>query len=311
MSYDFRYARLMGAAVIAAVTVGCATFAPPPRVQEEPRSVAARSLSANPGPLALVLSGGGARGFAHIGVLEVLESVGIRPNLIVGSSSGSIVGALYASGLSAQQVNGVLSEMAPGTFRDVVLPNLGFFPGEMGVVKGERFRKFIRDRLAHERIEDFPISFAAVVTDLGTGAAVSFNAGDASLAVRASSAVPGVMTPVYLRGRFYGDGQIASPVPVTAARNLGAKIVIAVDVVYPSQDATLFTVLDVVFQAFTISMNRLRDHELRTADLVITPAIPPTSGQLGLGERERLVQMGRDAATAALPRIQDLLRSER
>lgn len=311
MSYVIRSARLIGVAVIATATFGCATFTPPPRVQEEPRTVAAKPFSSSSRPLAVVLSGGAARGFAHIGVLEVLEAAGIRPDLVVGSSAGSVVGALYASGLSARQVNGVLGELTPATFRDVVLPNLGFFPGEMGVVKGEEFRRFIRDRLAHERIEDFPTRFAAVVTDLGTGAAVSFNAGDASLAVRASSAVPGVMTPVYLRGRIYGDGQIASPVPVTAARDLGARIVIAVDVVYPPQDATLFTVLDVIFQAFTISMNRLRDYELRAADLVIAPPIPPTSRQLGLGERERLVQVGRAAANAALPRIQELLRSDR
>ncbi len=311
MSYVIRFARLIGVAVIATAAAGCATFAPLPRVGEEPRTVAAKPFSAGSRPLALVLSGGAARGFAHIGVLEVLEAAGIRPDLVVGSSAGSVVGALYASGLSARQVNSVLGEMTPATFRDVVLPNLGFFPGEMGVVKGETFRRFIRDRLAHERIEDFPTRFAAVVTDLGTGATVSFNAGDASLAIRASSSVPGIMTPVYLRGRFYGDGQIASPVPVTAARNLGATIVIAVDVIYPSQDATLFTVLDVIFQAFTISMNRLRDYELRAADVVIAPAIPPTSAQLGLGERKRLVQIGRDAARAALPEIEKLLRSER
>lgn len=262
-------------------------------------------------PLAIVLSGGGARGFAHIGVLEVLHEEGIRPDLIVGSSAGSIVGALYASGLEPRQVDAALAEMAPSTFRDVVLPNLGFFPGEMGVIKGEKFRGFLKDRLRHERIEDFPIRFAAVATDMADGSITSFNSGDAALAVRASSAVPGVMTPVYLRGRLYGDGQIASPVPVMAARALGGDIVIAVDVIYPARDAAMFSVIDVLFQAFTISMNRLREHELRAADLVISPHIPPTSGQFGLGERERLVQMGRDAARAALPRIHEAMRRAR
>ena len=287
---------------------GCATFSAPAPVTHEPKAMPAAAFPSGARPVAIVLSGGAARGFAHIGVLEVLDREGIKPDLIVGSSAGSVVGALYASGLTAPEVNSALAEMAPSTFRDVVLPNLGFFPGEMGVIKGERFRIFLRDRLRHERIDDFPIRFAAVSTDMGTGAITSFNSGDAALAVRASSAVPGVMTPVYLRGRFYGDGQIASPVPVMAARELGADVVIAVDVVYPARDANLFTVVDVLFQAFTVSMNRLREHELRAADVVIAPQIPQTSGQFGLGERERLVQAGREAAVAALPRIRAAMR---
>lgn len=286
---------------------GCATFSAPPAVEHEPRSVAPAAFPAGSRPLAVVLSGGAARGFAHIGVLEVLEQHGIRPDLIVGTSAGSVVGAMHASGLSAAEVDAALAEMSPSVFGDVVLPNLGFFPGEMGVIKGERFRTFLRDRLRHRRIEDFPIRFAAIATDLGAGTVAPFNSGDASLAVRASSAVPGIMTPVYLRGRLYGDGQIASPVPVTAARTLGAAVVIAVDVTYPARDASLFNVMDIVFQAFTISMNRLREHELRSADVVIAPALPRTSGHFGLGERTRLVELGREAALRALPRIRAAL----
>lgn len=307
----FCVARCAAAACLSIMLAGCATFAPPMPVRHEPKVVAPLPFAGKANPVAIVLSGGAARGFAHIGILEVLDREGIRPDLVVGSSAGSIVGALYASGLSAGNINAALGEMAPSTFRDVVLPNLGFFPGEMGVIKGEKFRAFLRDRLPHERIEDFPIRFAAVATDLGTGSVTAFNSGDAAMAVRASAAVPGVMTPVYLSGRHYGDGQIASPVPVMAARQLGASIVIAVDVIYPAADAVLFSVLDVLFQAFTISTNRLREHELRAADVVIAPEIPPTTGQFGLGERERLIQIGREAANAALPRIRAALRRYR
>ena len=306
-----RIRHVAGTFCIAIVASGCATFSPPQPVRYEPQTSPPSAFPIGTRPVALVLSGGAARGFAHIGVLEILDREGIRPDLIVGSSAGSIVGALYASGLSPPQVDAALAEIAPATFRDVVLPNLGFFPGEMGVIKGEKFRAFLKDRLLHERIEDFPVRFAAVATDMGNGSVSSFNSGDAALAVRASSAIPGVMTPVYLRGRFYGDRQIASPVPVMAARELGADIVIAVDVIYPAREAAMFTVIDVLFQAFTISMNRLREHELRSADMVIAPQIPATSGQFGLGERERLVQIGRDAAVAALPRIRALLQRAR
>ena len=286
---------------------GCTTFAPPPRVAHEPIAALPEPFTSG-APIALVLSGGAARGFAHVGVLRVLEEEGLKPDLIVGSSAGSIVGALYASGRPAAEVDRALAEMSLGVFRDVVLPGLGLWPGELGFIKGERLRVFIRDRLRHETIEEFPMRFAAVATDLQSGALVAFNRGDASVAVRASSAVPGVLTPAEIRGRYYGDGQIASPLPVRVARSLGAKIVIAVDVVYPPGDALLYSVPGVLFQAFTIGMNRLRDYEAREADVLIKPAIPATSGQLGLSARATLIQAGELSAREALPRIKEVLR---
>ena len=293
------------------VLPSCATFAPPPRVAREPASVAPLPLVTSGTPVALVLSGGAARGFAHVGVLQALEEAGIRPDLIVGSSAGSIVGALYASGLSAHEVDAALGEMSLAVFNDIVLPSLGFWPGELGLVKGEKLRVFIRDRLRHELIEDFPIRFAAVATDLSSGRAEAFNSGDASLAVRASSAVPGVITPAEIRGRHFGDGQIASPLPVKVARDLGAKVVIAVDVLYPPRDALLSSAPGVVFQAFTISMNRLRDYELREADIVIQPDIPATQSQFGLSARGWLVETGKAAALKALPQIREKLATKR
>ena len=297
----------VAAVLVLLVASGCATFAPPPQVASEPSEVAPAPFTKSL-PMALVLSGGSARGFAHIGVLRVLEENGIRPDLVVGSSAGSIVGALYASGHTAAEVDRALAEMSASVFRDVVLPGLVFLPGELGFIKGEKLRKFIRDRLLHERIEEFPIRFAAAVTDLQSGTVHAFNAGDASLAVRASSAVPGVLTPVGLRGRYYGDGQISSPLPVAIARRLGAKIVIAVDVIYPPQDALLWSAPGVVLQAFTIAMNRLRDYELREADIVIQPSIPPTTAQFGLDSRPGLIEVGETAAREALPRIREILR---
>ena len=296
-------ARILASVVVPLMAASCSTFSPPPQVMHEPRSVPAAPFETSLKPVALVLSGGAARGFAHVGVLRVLEENGIRPDIIVGSSAGSIVGALYASGLSADELAGALSDMRLSDFGDVVVPGLGFLPGEPGFVKGERLRVFVRDRLRHERIEDFPIRFAAVATDMRFGQAVAFNAGDASLAVRASSAVPGVLTPAEIGGRYFGDGDIASPLPVATARELGAKVVIAVDVLYPPGDALVSSVFSVVFQAFTISINRLRDHEARQADVLITPQIPSTDAQYGFAQREMLIRAGESAARAALPQI--------
>lgn len=197
--------------------------------------------------------------------------------------------------------------MSPSVFRDVVVPSLGWLPGELGMVKGEKLRTFIRDRLRARDIEDFPLRFAAVATDLQSGEAVAFNRGDASLAVFASSAVPGVLVPAYIRGRFYGDGQIASPLPVELARALGATRVIAVDVVYPPENALLNSVPSVLFQAYTIGANRLRDFEARDADVVLRPRLPVTEGQFGLEARQVVVPAGEEAAREALPAIRALL----
>ena len=303
-----RLAVWLAAGGLAIMAGGCATFSPPPRVAAEPRTVLPQPFATRGPPVALVLSGGAARGFAHVGVIKVLEENGIRPDLIVGVSAGAIVGAIYASGVPAAALESALAEMRPSLFRDLVLPGLGFLPGELGFVRGEKLRVFVRDRLRHERIEDFPIRFAAVATDMRSGMPVAFNSGDASLAVRASSAVPGVLTPAEFAGRYFGDGQVASPLPVSTARRLGARVVIAVDVIYPPEDSLLSSAFSVVFQAFAISMNRLRDFEAREADLVIAPDIPSTEGQFGFSARGMLIEAGERAAREALPKLKDLLR---
>lgn len=286
---------------------GCARLEAPARFAEEPSTAAPKPFGAAQRPIALVLSGGSARGFAHVGVIKVLEQNGIKPDLIVGSSAGSIVGALYASGLTATEVDSALAAMDMSLFNDVVWPRFGVLPGELGVVSGEKLRRFISDRLKRPLIQDFPIRFAAVATDLDSGAARAFNAGDASLAVKASVAVPGLMSPVPIAGRRYADGQIASPIPVQAARRLGARTVIAVDVIYPPDDSSLTNPLSVLFQAFLISTYRLREVQLRDADVVIAPEIERTSGQFGMDAREKLIEAGERAAREALPRIKEAI----
>ena len=285
----------------------CAMLEPPPRVSEEPAAVAPNPFGAGQRPVALVLSGGSARGFAHVGVVKVLEQNGIRPDLVVGTSAGSIVGALYASGLTATETESALASMDASLLNDVVWPRFGVLPGELGVVSGEKLRRFVAERLKVPLIQDFPIRFAAVATDLDSGVARAFNAGDASLAVKASMAVPGLISPVPIAGRRYADGQITSPVPVHAARQLGGRTVIAVDVVYPPEDSLLTNPLRVLAQAFLISTYRLREVQLRDADVVIAPGIERTSGQFGSSAREKLIEAGERAAREALPRIREAI----
>ncbi len=295
------------AIAVLALLSGCATFAPPPRTGPEPKAAAPAPWPAGSRPVALVLSGGAARAYAHVGVIKVLEANGIRPDIVVGASAGSLVGALYASGRSAREVEEGIGELHMANFNDIVFPGLGFLPGEKGFIRGAKLQQFIADRVRKPTIEEFPIRFAAVATDLAGGDPVAFTAGDPALAVRASMAVPGVIIPATIGGRMYTDGQVSSPLPVEIARKLGARVVVAVDVVYPPEDAFVYSVPSVVFQAFTIALQRLTWWERGQADLVIAPELPPTSGQLGIGDRDRLIAAGEAAAREALPAIRRLL----
>ena len=158
-----------GALALVCLVAGCATFRPPTPTDNPPSTIVARPLPTGKLPVALVLSGGSARGFAHVGVIKVLEANGLRPDIIVGASAGSIVGALYASGLSAAELDSALAQMGRSVFTDFVWPGLGFIPGELGFVRGDKLHHFLDARLKHHHIQDFPIRFAAVATELATG----------------------------------------------------------------------------------------------------------------------------------------------
>lgn len=284
-------------------TAGCTTFKPPMPTDQPPSATLALPFPTGRPPVALVLSGGSARGFAHVGVIKVLEANGLRPDIIVGTSAGALVGALYASGLTALELEAAVSQMDRKVFSDFVLPGVGFLPGELGFVRGDKLHRFLDARLKHHHIQDFPMRFAAVATELATGKSVAFNAGDAGLAVVASSAVPGVISPVYINRKYYGDGQISSPLPVAAARELGAVIVIAVDVIYPPEDAFVYSAIGVMFQAFAVSVHRLKEYEKAGADLVVAPALRKTSGQFTFADRIHLIAAGEQAALQMLPAI--------
>lgn len=186
--------------------------------------LAPRFEPSRPAPrVALVLGSGGPRGFAHIGVLLALEEAGIRPDLVVGASAGALVGAIYASGRSARELEALSREVNVMEFFE-----LRMVAG--GLASGRAVQDYVNREVGDRPIERFPLPFAAVATKEGTREAAVFNAGDAGAAVRASSASPGQFAPVRIRGTEYVDGDEASPVPIHVARRLGARVVIAVDV---------------------------------------------------------------------------------
>jgi NTE family protein len=184
----------------------------------------------SPAPrVALVLGSGGPRGFAHIGVLKALEEAGVHPDLVVGSSVGSMVGALYASGMSARD----LEKLA---YQINVLEFFEFRMVSGGLASGTAIQSYVNEHVHGAPIERLPIAFAAASTRQSDGKLVLFNAGDTGLAVRASGASPGQFEPVRIGTETYLDSDEASPVPIRAARNLGAQVVIAVDVSAFEQD---------------------------------------------------------------------------
>jgi NTE family protein len=258
----------------------------------------AEGASGKPGA-ALVLGGGGCRGYGHIGVLRVLERERLQPDLVVGSSSGALVGALYAAGMPVDEIERYGERMSPNLLRDWVFPKLGIFGGD-------RIRRFVVERVGEKRIEALPVRFAAVATDLRTGAMVVLDSGDLGRAVQASSSIPGLLEPVRIGKRLLVDGNIASAVPVHAARRLGAQRVIAVDVTFPPEQADLSDPFDALYQGFSILTRRLALEERATADVVIEPPLPEHN-DMSQAMLKAMVQAGERGAEAALPKLRQFL----
>ena len=274
---------------------------------QPPTAGAVRAFDPHRPVVALVLSGGAARGFAHIGVIRVLEQIGLEPDLIVGTSAGSVVGAAYAAGMSAAQIEAVAAGLDPTALADWVVPNLGqpLLRGELGFVRGQRLAQAIHTLVGGRPLQALPRRLAVVATDLHSGKPVVFTHGNTGLAVLASAAVPGIFVPPQINGRRYTDGQVSSPVPVAAALALGADTVIAVDATFPPEHADLASTVSVLFQILTIATQRIKAHELAQATVVIRPDIR-SSAQLGWDDRAWVIAAGEQAARLALPQLMAL-----
>lgn len=281
--------RLIGLALAAAAAR--AAHAEVPALQPLPR--------ARPARLALVLGGGGCRGYGHLGVLRVLERRGLKPDLVVGSSAGSLVGALYTAGVPVAELERLGERLSPNLLRDWIFPKLGLFGGG-GI------RRFVSHRLGGPReIAKLPTRFATVATDLLTGEMVVIDQGDVGRAVQASATIPGLIEPMRMGGRYLVDGNLSAPVPVDAARRLGARRVIAIDVTFPPEQADLSDPYDALYQSFSILTRRMAIEERDRADLAIEPKLPEHR-DMKPATLHALVEAGERAATEALPAIERL-----
>lgn len=288
---------------LAASLAFCLSACTTPTVK--PPAVPAPSPVAVPPPLriGLALGGGAARGFAHIGVIKALEAQGIVPDIIVGTSAGAVVGALYASGLSGFDLQKAALEMDEGQVGDWSLPDRGVF-------KGEALQNYVNKAVGQRSIERLPRTFAAVATDLRSGEPVVFRSGNTGMAVRASAAVPGVFQPVTIGGREYVDGGLVSPVPIRIARSLGANFVIAVDISAKPRDAATASTLSVLLQTFSIMGQTISRHETPDADTIVRPITTDLSST-DFSARHKAVLEGEKAAAAIMAELKNKLEKRR
>ncbi|MES2053653.1 MAG: patatin-like phospholipase family protein [Pseudomonadota bacterium] len=294
LSPTYRRLACLGAALMLAA---CSTTPPVGRDNPVPVTPAPVEVAKKPLKIGLALGGGAARGFAHVGVIAVLEEAGLRPQLVVGTSAGSLVAALYASGKTSAQLQQTALNMEEVAITDWMLPIFG-----RGMFRGDALARYVNDLVAGRLIENMAIPLGIVATDLNNGQAVLFQRGDTGTAVRASSAVPAVFVPVKISGREYVDGGLVSPVPVRFARQMGADVVVAVDISSPPEANPASDTLQILLQTFAIMGKSINQFELKDADVVVRPALAGLKSA-DFSARQRAIDAGRAAMLAALPAL--------
>lgn len=280
---------------------GCATLQPAAQpVAAPPAPTVTVKPTPKPVKIGLALGGGAARGFAHIGVIKVLEAQGIMPDMIVGTSAGAVVGALYAAGNNGFDLQKLAFKLDETKISDWSVP-------DRGVLKGDALQHFVNDAVTNRPIEALKKPFAVVATDLNSGESILFRTGNTGMAVRASATVPGVFRPVTISGHEYVDGGLSSLIPVRSARQMGADVVIAVDISARSTNQPVKGTLDILLQTFTIMGQNLARHELKEADVVIRPQVGNV-GATDFQARHDAILEGEKAAQAALPQIREAIK---
>jgi NTE family protein len=319
-AWFYRSSLLVGLILL---TSACTSFAPTPVNQP------AVTIADKPS-VALVLGGGGAKGFAHIGVIKALEESGITPTMVVGTSVGSLIGSLYASGYKAAELEQLALTTPDSALTDFTLSNQGF-------IEGNKLKNFINTKVGGRAIEHFPITFAAIAAEKHSLKKAVFTEGDAGLAVQASCSVPNIFIAPRIPkdvGKKYIDGGVVSLVPVDSARDLGADIIIAVDVTdasaanitanankLPSFNSlsSFWALLEnnlVTKVTYNNSANNGRSSngpntisslERQRADIIIIPKVSHISS-LDTSQRQALITAGMQATTPQIEAIKQLIK---
>ena len=275
-------------AVLALIIGSCV---PQETVQPQPQQ--------KPAKIAVVLGAGASKGFAHIGVLKVLEANKIPVHMLVGTSAGSFVGSMYAYGFNAFQLQKIAISIEKGDIADWTIPDNGF-------IKGELLESYVNKTLRNTTLEKLRIPFYAVTTNIQTGQETVFGKGNTGAAVRASCSIPGIFIPVKIDGKMYVDGGVVSPVAVDAAKRQGADIVIAVDISADLDDRQPEGILETILQSINIMYSKIALTQLAKADIVIKPKVG-NIGSADFSKRHEAIMEGEKAAMEALPKINELI----
>lgn len=253
--------------------------------------------------VALVLGAGASKGFAHVGVIKVLEANGIPIDMVVGTSAGSFVGSLFAYGYTGFELQGIALSITRGDIVDISIPDKGF-------IKGEKVEEFINTRVKNTPIERFKIPFHAVATDIATGKEVAFGKGNAGMAVRASCSIPGVFRPVRIGNSTYVDGGVVSPVAVDVARMYGADIVIAVDISGDTSTNVPDGIMETIMKSIDIMYSRIAQNQIAKADIVIKPRVSHI-GSADFGKRHEAILEGEKSTQELIPKIKEIINTVR
>ena len=275
-----------------AALAACSSTPPAP-------SAATATPHAAPIKIGVALGGGAAKGFAHIGVIKMLEANGFTPAVVAGTSAGSVVGALYASGMTAFELQEKAVALDEAKIRD-----LQWSSG--GLVLGQKLEDYVNEQVQRKPLEQLSKPFVAVATRLEDGERTVFARGNTGQAVRASSSIPGVFQSVGIGKYHFVDGGITSPVPVDAARQLGADVVIAVDISNKARGKTPDNLLGALGQSIAIMGQKLGQAELARADIVIRPKVLDM-GSVDFTQRTQAIVEGEKAAMDAMPQIRALV----
>lgn len=252
-----------------------------------------------PAKIALVLGAGAAKGFAHVGVIKILESQKIPIHLVVGTSAGSFVGSLYAAGYDGYALQSIAMSLQKSDVAELTIPDNGF-------IKGERLRDFVNSKVRGLPIEKLKIPLYVVATDIRSGEGVVFNSGNTGMAVQASAAVPGVYQPAKFSGANYVDGGLVNPLAVDIAKKYGADVVIAVDITAGKDDKIPTSTMDTIMKSFEIMYEKIARASLGQADVVIKPNVGFV-GSADFERRNEAILEGEKAAWSAMPAITGII----
>lgn len=247
----------------------------------------------------LALGSGGARGFAHLGVIKVLKEEGISIDLIAGSSMGALVASFYGAGLDVDRLYKLSRVFKRKYYLDFTVPKMGF-------IAGKRVKELIRIFTHGKMIEELDIPIGIVATDLVSGEKVVFKKGPVAEAVRASIAIPGIFVPEKLDGRLFVDGGVVDRIPVSVAKEMGADIVVAVDVSHVKFNSDITSIFDVIIQSIDIMQMELVANREVASDVMIRPRVEMYDSK-AFTNIEEIITIGEEEAKKHIDRIKQCI----